>query len=88
MIGSTGLAVVLAFLDSQDGLCESDDARVEFTKYALDHCRFTFKKSSGDVEVRVQSYTYFRMLTSKIEFPWTLPRPVGATNLCCALHCH
>jgi hypothetical protein len=65
VIGSSGVTIVLAALDSQDELRDSDDARVEFAKYALDHCRFTFKKSSGDVDVRAQLYTYFHTLISK-----------------------
>jgi hypothetical protein len=53
VIGSAGVTIVLAYLDSDDDLHDSDDARVEFAKYALDHLRFMFKKTNGEVEVRV-----------------------------------
>ena len=64
MIGSASVTIVLAYLESEDDLRDSDDARVEFAKYALDHLRFMFKKTKGEVEVRVQLYTSFSTLTS------------------------
>ena len=53
MIGSAGVTIVLAYLNSDNDLHDSDDACVEFAKYALDHLRFMFKKTNGEVEVRV-----------------------------------
>jgi hypothetical protein len=46
VIGSTGIAVVLAFLDSQHELKDSDDDRIEFATYYLGELRFLYKDSS------------------------------------------
>jgi hypothetical protein len=51
IIGSTGLAVVLAFCDSQPDLKDSDDERVNFANYYLDNLRFLYEKFEGPKEV-------------------------------------
>ncbi|KAG2110497.1 hypothetical protein DEU56DRAFT_920176 [Suillus clintonianus] len=47
-IGSAAIAIVIAYLESQDTLKHSDDNRVEFATYALDKLRFLYKKANGD----------------------------------------
>jgi hypothetical protein len=58
VLGLAAVTIVQAYLGSQEDLRDSDEARVEFAKYALDHLRFTFKKTKGDVSVGVQPYTF------------------------------
>jgi hypothetical protein len=47
-IGSTGIAVVLAFCDSQEDLESSDEERVEFANYYLKDLRFLYKDADDD----------------------------------------
>ena len=47
-IGSTGIAVVLAFCDSEEELANSDEERVEFAKYYLEGLRFLYRDTDGD----------------------------------------
>ena len=47
MIGSTGLTVLLAFLDSQSLLRDSDDERVAFANYYLEGLRFLYSESEN-----------------------------------------
>jgi len=48
-MGSTGIAVLLAFMDSQDELRDSDENHVIFAKYYLENLRFLYKDAdNGD----------------------------------------
>ncbi|KAG1837629.1 hypothetical protein DFJ58DRAFT_734231 [Suillus subalutaceus] len=47
-IGSVAIAIIIAYLESQDKLKDSDNNRVEFAKYTLDKLRFLYKKANGD----------------------------------------
>ena len=46
--GSTAIAVVLAYCNSNPELKDSDDKRQEFAAYYLEHLRFLYKKSDDD----------------------------------------
>ena len=46
--GSTGIAVTLAYCNSNPDLKDSDDNRQEFAAHYLEHLRFLYKKSDGD----------------------------------------
>jgi hypothetical protein len=48
VIGSTGIAVLMAFFDSQEELQDSDEERVEFAEHHLKDLRFLYKTSVGD----------------------------------------
>ena len=43
VVGSTGIAVLLVFLDAQEDLQDSDEERIEFAKYYLEDLRFLYK---------------------------------------------
>ncbi|KAF8532035.1 hypothetical protein JB92DRAFT_1796679 [Gautieria morchelliformis] len=45
VIGSTAIAILLAFFDSQEHLQDSDEERQEFCKYYLDRLRFLYEDS-------------------------------------------
>ncbi|KAG1856829.1 hypothetical protein C8R48DRAFT_674801 [Suillus tomentosus] len=47
-IGSAAIAIIIAYLESQETLKHSDDNRVEFATYALDKLHFLYKKANGD----------------------------------------
>ena len=47
-MGSTGIAVLLAFMDSNDELRDSDEDRVVFAKYYLENLRFLYKDSENE----------------------------------------
>jgi hypothetical protein len=47
-IGSTGIAIVMAFCDSHPDIAESDEDRVEFAKFYLENYRFLYRDSEGD----------------------------------------
>jgi len=47
-IGSAGIAVILAFCNSQEELVKSDEEHVEFAKYFLNELRFLYKDADGD----------------------------------------
>ncbi|KAG2337210.1 hypothetical protein BDR05DRAFT_1005226 [Suillus weaverae] len=47
-IGSAAIAIIIAYLESQDKLKDSDDNCVEFANYALDKLWFLYKKANGD----------------------------------------
>lgn len=47
-IGSTAIAVVLAFLNGNPELKDSDENRQEFAMDYLEHLRFLYKKSDGE----------------------------------------
>jgi len=46
--GSTGIAVVLAYCNSNPDLKDSDENRQEFATHYLEHLRFLYTKSDGD----------------------------------------
>ena len=46
--GSTAIAVVLDYCNSNPELKDSDDKRQEFVAYYLKHLRFLYKKSEDD----------------------------------------
>jgi hypothetical protein len=48
VIGSAGIAVLLAFCDTQEILQDSDEERVEFAKYYLENLRFLYRESEHD----------------------------------------
>ncbi|KAG1871595.1 hypothetical protein F4604DRAFT_1681411 [Suillus subluteus] len=48
MIGLAAIAIVIAYLESQDSLRDSDDNHAEFVEYALSNLRFLYKKANGD----------------------------------------
>jgi hypothetical protein len=48
VIGSAGIAVLLAFCDSQEDLQNSDEERVEFAKYFLSDLRFLYRDADHD----------------------------------------
>jgi hypothetical protein len=43
VVGSTSIAVLLAFLDAQEDLRDSDSEHIEFAKYYLEDLRFLYK---------------------------------------------
>ncbi|KAG1736443.1 uncharacterized protein EDB91DRAFT_1250065 [Suillus paluster] len=47
-ISSAAIAIVIAYLESQDSLRDSDDNHAEFAEYALSNLRFLYKKANGD----------------------------------------
>jgi hypothetical protein len=47
-MGSTAIAVVLAFLNSNPELKDSDKNRQEFATDYLEHFRFLYQKADGD----------------------------------------
>jgi len=47
-IGSTGIAIILEFCDSQDSLVDSDEERVEFATYYLEDSRFLYGDADDD----------------------------------------
>ncbi|KAI0248045.1 hypothetical protein BJV78DRAFT_850438 [Lactifluus subvellereus] len=47
-IGSTAIAIVLAFCNSNPDLKDSDEERQEFATYYLEHLRFVYENSDGD----------------------------------------
>lgn len=47
-IGSKGIMVLVAFLDSQPDLRDSDSGRQEFAKYYLEDFRFLYKDSQHE----------------------------------------
>lgn len=47
-IGSAGIAVVMAFCDSEESLANSDENRVEFANYLLEKFRFMYEDSEDD----------------------------------------
>jgi len=48
VIGSTGIAIILAFFDSQENLQDSDHECQEFTTYYLEDLHFLYRNSSHD----------------------------------------
>lgn len=48
MIGSNGIAILMAFFDTQPELRDSDEERVEFAKYYLENLRFLYKDSENE----------------------------------------
>ncbi|KAF8222298.1 hypothetical protein L208DRAFT_1323430 [Tricholoma matsutake] len=48
VVGSTGIAVLLAFLDAQEDLRDSDEECIEFAKYYLEDLRFLYKDTEHD----------------------------------------
>jgi len=47
-VGSMGIAVPLAYCNSNPDLKDSDDNRQEFAAHYLEHLRFLYKRSDGD----------------------------------------
>lgn len=53
-MGSTAIAVVLAYCNGEARLQDSDKNRQEFATHYLENLRFLYKKSEGDdVDVRI-----------------------------------
>ena len=48
VIGSTGIAIFLAFFNSQPDLQDSDEERIDFAKYYLENLRFLYRDSDCD----------------------------------------
>lgn len=48
VIGSNGLAVLMAFFDNQPDLRNSDEERVAFAKFYLENLRFLYKDSTNE----------------------------------------
>ncbi|KAG2114136.1 hypothetical protein DEU56DRAFT_761879 [Suillus clintonianus] len=66
-IGSAAIAIVIAYLESQDTLKHSDDNRVEFATYTLDKLRFLYKKANGDDKYVERALTLITTRTITIE---------------------
>jgi hypothetical protein len=47
-VGSTAIAIILAYCNSNLDLKDSDDNRQEFAAYYLEHLRFLYRKSDDD----------------------------------------
>ena len=52
VIGSNGIAVLMAFFDTQPSLQGSDEERIDFAKSYLEDLRFLYK-DSNDVDKKV-----------------------------------
>lgn len=68
VIGSAGVAIVLAFCDAQDDLHDSDKERIAFAEYYLKDLRFLYTDTDdGDKKVRdlkLLSYSTSLMIPS------------------------
>lgn len=78
-MGSTAIAVVLAFCNETAELKDSDADRQEFATQYLDDLRFLYEKSDGDnprvsTSTDYQSFLYILMDFIEIQgrFPWPL----------------
>ena len=64
LIGSAGIAILLAFCDSQDDLRNSDEGRMEFAKYYLKDLRFLYTDTDhNDKKVRNPKTISYTSLT-------------------------
>jgi len=48
IIGSAGIAILLAFCDMQEDLRDSDEERIEFAKYYLEDLCFLYVNTDHD----------------------------------------
>lgn len=48
VIGSNGIAVLMAFFDDQPDLRNSDEERINFAKFYLENLRFLYKDSENE----------------------------------------
>ncbi|KAG2155872.1 uncharacterized protein EDB93DRAFT_1247513 [Suillus bovinus] len=53
-IGSATIAIVIAYLKSQDSLKDSDDNRTEFAQFTLNKLQFLYKKANGNDKSKFQ----------------------------------
>ncbi|KAG2337302.1 hypothetical protein BDR05DRAFT_895479, partial [Suillus weaverae] len=99
-IGSTAVAIVIAYFESQDSLRDSDDNRAEFAVFALSNLRFLYKKANGDDKSKfrglyqgtfvVQTFgAHFTMTRGAqkipgVDKPGVLANPAGGLALSCA----
>ncbi|KAG1859496.1 hypothetical protein C8R48DRAFT_774836 [Suillus tomentosus] len=99
-IGSAAIAIIIAYLESQETLKHSDDNRVEFATYALNKLCFLYKKANGDDKSKfrrlyqgafvVQMFgTHFTAINGArkihgLEKPGDNLNPVGGLALSCA----
>ena len=94
-VGSTSIADLLAFFDSQEDLRDSDDERQEFCKYHLQDLCFLYR----DVEnpnKKARKSTYYPIIsrhpsknnTMQLEMGGALPQHFRPPNICCTPHCH
>ncbi|KAG2110398.1 uncharacterized protein F5147DRAFT_652007 [Suillus discolor] len=99
-IGSAAIAIIIAYLESQETLKHSDDNRVEFATYTLDKLRFLYKKANSDNKSKfrrlyqgafvVQTFgAHFTAINGArkihgLEKPGENLNPVGGLALSCA----
>ena len=62
IIGSNGIAILMAFFDTQPDLRDLDEERIGFAKYYLEDLRFLYKDSSHENK-KVLSSKYYNQFT-------------------------
>jgi hypothetical protein len=84
VIGSTGIVVLLAFLDSQEDLRDSDENRVKFAKYYREDLRFIFRDSDHDDKKACDSSQLMFLIihTYLLEMEGSLLQPLHPPDLC------
>jgi hypothetical protein len=82
-MGSTAIAVVLAFCNENPELKDSDENRQEFATQYLEHLRFLYQKADGD-DTNVTSISILLFVNSMrhfTEIQGSFPRPLHFANL-------
>ena len=97
VIGSTAIVVLMAFLDSQEDLQDSDEEHQEFCKYYLNRLRFLYEDSENE-DKKVCKSAYYPVIPVRVhpsnnnviplEMEGALPPPFHPPDFRCAPHCH